>query len=69
VYKLDVRRLGDLEALYGEFLDQKKVSVAGDVIPLDWVSGTRPYLEQMVFQINATYEYGMFDAARCFAVA
>jgi hypothetical protein len=24
VYKLDVRRLGDLEALYGEFLDQKK---------------------------------------------
>jgi len=62
VYKLDVRRLGDLEALYGEFLDQKKVSVAGDVIPSDWISGTRPYLEQMVYQINATYEYGMFDA-------
>jgi hypothetical protein len=62
VYKLDVRRLGDLEALYGEFLDQKKVSVAGDVIPLDWISGTRPYLEQMVYQINATYEYGIFDA-------
>jgi len=62
LYKLDVRRLGDLEALYGEFLNQKKVSVAGEMIPSDWISGTRPYLEQMVYQINATYEYGMFDA-------
>ena len=62
LYKLDVRRLGDLEALYGEFLNQKKILVAGDVIPPDWISGTRPYLEQMVYQINATYEYGMFDA-------
>lgn len=62
LYKLDVRRLGDLEALYGEFLNQKKVTVAGGVIPSDWISGTRPYLEQIVYQINATYEYGMFDA-------
>ena len=62
LYKLDVRRLGELEGFYGQFLNQKKVSVAGSVIPSDWITGTRPYLEQMVYQINATYEYGMFDA-------
>lgn len=62
LYKLDVRRLGDLESDYGKLLNQKKVSVTGAVIPQDWVAGTRPYLEQIVYQINATYEYGMYDA-------
>lgn len=33
------------------------------LLPSEWVAGTRKYLEQMVYQINAAYEYGMYDAS------
>jgi len=41
----------------------KKVSVTKHVVPPEWVAGTRTYLEQMVYQINAAYNYGMYDAS------
>jgi len=62
LYKLDLRRLAPLEAAYGDFLNVRKAKVSGAVIPPEWVSATRPYLENIVYQINAAYDYGMFDA-------
>lgn len=61
-FQVDVRRLSDLEAKYGEFLKLKKVEVGDSVIPNDWVKGTRVYLEGMVHQINGTYDNGFYDA-------
>ncbi len=63
LYQLDVRRIGELEVLYGQLLERRKVSVSKNLIPPEWVAGTRQYLEQMVYQINAAYEYGMYDAS------
>jgi len=63
LYQLDVRRIGELEALYGQLLKLRKVAVSKYLIPPEWVAGTRRYLEQMVYQINAAYEYGMYDAS------
>ncbi len=61
-FQIDVRRLADLEGKYGEFLRTKKVEVQDSVIPADWVTGTRVYLERLVHQINGSYEYGFYDA-------
>jgi hypothetical protein len=63
LYQLDVRRIGELEALYGQLLKRQKVSVSKHLIPPEWVTGTRRYLEQIVYQINVTYEYEMYDAS------
>lgn len=63
VYRLDLRRLDEIAALYENLLARKKVTVSKHVIPPDWVAGTRTYLEQMVYQINAAYDYGMYDAS------
>ncbi len=53
LYKLDLRRLPQLEAAYADFLNVRKVTVSGAVIPSEWLSATRPYLEKIVYQINA----------------
>lgn len=61
-FQIDVRRLADLEEKYGGFLRMRKVEVHDTVIPSDWVTGTRVYLERLVHQINGSYEYGFYDA-------
>lgn len=63
LYQLDLRRIGELESCYGQLLERRKVSVSKHLIPPEWVAGTRRYLEQMVYQINAAYDYGMYDAS------
>ena len=44
------------------FLKSKKSNVRDSVIPNDWVSGTRAYLEMLVHQINGSYDCGFYDA-------
>lgn len=61
-FQVDVRRLSQLDAKYGDVLKLKRVDVTDLVIPSDWVSGTRTYLEMLVHQINGSYEYGFYDA-------
>ena len=61
-FQIDVRRLSDLEEVYGQFLKIRKVEVQDSVIPDDWVKGTRVYLERLAHQINGTYGYGFYDA-------
>lgn len=60
-YQLDVRRISELDERYEQFLRIRRIEVSDVIIPNDWVSGTRPYLERMVYQINGSYEYGFFD--------
>ena len=62
-FKIDLRRLDDVAKEYEPYLERKLVTVTKHVLPSEWLSGTRAYLEQMVYQINAAYEYGMYDAS------
>ena len=66
-FKIDVRRLDDLRAEYGELAEFRKIAVADTVLPSEWFKGTRPYLEKLAYQINGSYEYGFYDgcAALC----
>jgi hypothetical protein len=61
-FQLDVRRLKELDEKYGSLLKVKRVEVSDQIIPSEWVAGTRLYLEKMVHQINGTYDYGFYDA-------
>ena len=60
-YKLDLRRIAELDEKYGDLLKIKKVAISDAVIPYEWVLGTRGYLEKLVRQINGCYEYGFYD--------
>jgi len=60
-FQLDVRRIPDLDSSYNEILALRKVNVTDQVLPSDFVAGTRAYLEQMVHQINGCYDYGFYD--------
>lgn len=60
-FQIDLRKLDKLDEKYGDLLDIKKVEVSDAVIPNDWVAGTRVYLEQMVHQINGSFDSGFYD--------
>jgi hypothetical protein len=49
------------------FLNRREIKVSGDLLPPDWFSGTRSYLEQLVLQINGSYEVGWLDACAVLA--
>lgn len=61
-FQIDLRREDELNGLYGKLIDVHEVKVSDNIIPTDWIQGTRGYLEKMVFQINGSYEFGFYDA-------
>jgi hypothetical protein len=61
-FQIDVRRLAQLDTTYGPLVRLKSIAPSDTIIPADWVSGTRPYLEKLVQQINASYDSGLYDA-------
>ncbi len=66
-YQIDVRRLGELDATYGPHLKIRVVPPSDSLLPQAFVAGTRPYLEQLVLQINAAYDHGLYDASAVIA--
>jgi hypothetical protein len=62
-FQLDLRRLGDLDARYGETLGVVDAPVEGAILPPEWFNGTRFYLEKLCHQINGAYEYGFCDGS------
>ena len=61
-FQIDVRKASELEHQYGDMIRTKRVVVTGAVIPMEWVLGTRRYLEQIAYQINGCYDSGFYDA-------
>ncbi len=61
-FQLSMRGILELDKEYSDILKLKTVEVDDSIIPNEWVSGTRPYFERMVYQINGTYQYGFYDA-------
>jgi hypothetical protein len=61
-FRLDVRRLTELEGQFAEHLQHQPIPASESVIPTEVVAGTRAYLERLVAQINASYDAGLYDA-------
>lgn len=60
-YRLDIRRKSTLDDEYLPLLGAKAAEVTGSILDPVLVKGTRRYIEQLVFEINGTYEYGFYD--------
>lgn len=60
-FQINLRTLTELNARYDKLLSQKKTNVTDSIVPATWVAGTRSYLEQLVYQINGSYDYGFYD--------
>jgi hypothetical protein len=61
-YKLDIRKVDELDQKYYPLINKPIIKPSYNVLPLEWFTATRSYLEQMVEQINGTYEFGWYDS-------
>jgi hypothetical protein len=60
-FQLDLQNLSELDQVYNKLLKIKTYEPKDNIIPFDWVKGTRSYLEKLVNQINVAYELGLYD--------
>lgn len=60
--QIDARKIAKLTEAYNQYLDVPDVQVKGEYLPPEFTAGTRKYLEQIVRQINGSYEAGFYDA-------
>ncbi len=62
LWKLQPQIKKELDVVYGLILNlPKKHNVTSSVLPQNVFLGTRGYIEKVVFQINASYDYGLYD--------
>ncbi len=61
-FRIDVRRLAELEDRYAGLLQRAPLPQSDAIIPTAMVARTRPYLERLAAQINACYDAGLYDA-------
>lgn len=62
-FQLHTKYLDELDGKYEPLTNVKTVEVTSSVIPVDFVKGTRAYLEQLVRQINGAYDYAWYDCS------
>lgn len=60
-FQIDIRKLGKLSDKYLPLLSKKEIKVDDNILPSEWFAGTRRYLEQIVLQINGSYQFGFHD--------
>ena len=60
--QVNVKHLEELNRKFGPILNLKTVPATSSVLPADTAKGTRLYIEQMVAQINGSYDYGFYDS-------
>jgi len=61
-FQLHTKYVSELDAKYGPLIDLKIVDTSPSVIPDSFVQGTLPHLEQLVRQINGSYNQTFYDA-------
>lgn len=61
-FRINSGHFSELSKKYGSLLNLVQVEVTSSVIPMNFVQGTRIYLEKIVYQINGSYDYGFYDA-------
>lgn len=62
-FRINASKFPSLTQKYGQLLDIAEIKPTSSIIPLEYVSGTRVYLERLVNQINGSYDFGFFDAS------
>jgi hypothetical protein len=61
LFKLQRAKLSELEGTYPDLDTSETVHHTGAILPENLYRNSRGYLESLVHQINASYEYNIFD--------
>lgn len=62
-YQIHTKYLPELNTNYSDYLNIKKVDVSDTILQNELIKGTKNYLEEMVREINGTYEYGFYNSS------
>ena len=62
-FRINAAYFQELTEKHGSLVNVVRGEISSSVIPLEFVSGTKTYLERMVKQINGCYDSGFFDAS------
>lgn len=61
-FRINAARFQELSKDLSQLLDIDEPEATSSVIPMNFVNGTRTYLERLVRQINLSYDAGLYDA-------
>ncbi len=61
-FQVNVKYLDELNGTYGSRAEYRDVEITSSILSIESVKGTRRYIEQLVSQINGSYDYGFYDA-------
>jgi len=62
-FQINTKYLPQLNAKYEPLIQNKSIDESPSIIPVEFIQGTYPHLEQMVSQINASYNYTLYDCS------
>jgi|TARA_B100000315_G_scaffold256630_1_gene303004 hypothetical protein len=62
-FKISLANVGGLDAKYDSLLGHIEVPETGSVLPVEWVRDTRRYVEDLIKQINGSFDFGFYDAS------
>ena len=60
-YGVSVRREAEIEEQFGGLDVEPRPKRTSSVLPASLFEGTRGYIERVVLQINASFDYGLYD--------
>lgn len=60
-FRVRVDARGALDAEYLALVDRRPVPKSNSILPTDLFAGTRGYIEKVVAQINASFDFGLYD--------
>ena len=62
-FQINAKYLNEFETKFGKYLAIKTVDVSNTILQFELVKGSRKYLEEMVREINGTFEYGFYNSS------
>jgi hypothetical protein len=60
-FQLDIRKVSELDQKYNSYLRLNRYQPSDSLLSSSLVTGTRKYLEDIIRQINSSYELGLYD--------
>lgn len=61
VFRIRIDARGALDANYLALVDRRPLPKSRSILPTDLFTGTRGYIEKVVAQINASFDFGLYD--------
>jgi DNA-binding Lrp family transcriptional regulator len=61
IFRINIKSRAKLDDVYLSILDSRPIRPSNSVLPAEMYKGSRTYVEKVVAQLNASYEFGTYD--------